>query len=73
MATKKASGENHPREIQQQGSTLAAISPSSPPISNAYNAVRLFGSMRCEATFQENMISKKCYATDRNINLVGLD
>ncbi|KAM3170942.1 hypothetical protein ACTXT7_017603, partial [Hymenolepis weldensis] len=45
------------------GSTL-------PPISNT---LRLYASMRYEATFPEKTIFKECYVTDRNINLMGLD
>ncbi|KAM3180262.1 hypothetical protein ACTXT7_016629, partial [Hymenolepis weldensis] len=40
------------------------------PISNA---MRLYVSMRCEATFQQKAIFKECYVTNRNINPVGLD
>ncbi|KAM3172578.1 hypothetical protein ACTXT7_014238 [Hymenolepis weldensis] len=44
-------------------STLALIS----------NAVRLYVSLRCQVIFLEKTIFKKCYATDRNVNLMGLD
>ncbi|KAM3180435.1 hypothetical protein ACTXT7_016285 [Hymenolepis weldensis] len=44
-------------------STLAPIS----------NSVRLNISMRCQAKFLEKTIFMKCYVTDRNINLVGLE
>ncbi|KAM3178382.1 hypothetical protein ACTXT7_002667 [Hymenolepis weldensis] len=36
-------------------------------------AMRLYVSMRCEATFLGKTISKECYIADRNINLVSLN
>ncbi|KAM3179925.1 hypothetical protein ACTXT7_017308, partial [Hymenolepis weldensis] len=40
------------------------------PISNA---LRLYVSMWCKATFLEKTIFKECYVIDRNINLLGPD
>lgn len=45
-----------------------------PPVSKASgDAVRLYGSMWCEAPFEEETISEVCYVRDRNSNLAGLD